>query len=99
MYVLLDLGYFIQDVLFNFYPLSTKLMISLFLIAELYYIGLLVLGLGFLGLGLGLGLGNEPLTDKWILHRTLRIPITKLIDHMKLNKKESPSLDASFIPT
>jgi hypothetical protein len=36
------------------------------------------------------------LTDKWILDIKFRIPMIQLTDHMKLNKKEGPSVDASI---
>jgi hypothetical protein len=35
-------------------------------------------------------------TDKWILAQKLRIPTIQLTDHMKLNKKESQSVNASI---
>ena len=36
------------------------------------------------------------LTDKCILDQNLRIPTIQLTDHMKLNKKEGQSVDASI---
>jgi hypothetical protein len=36
------------------------------------------------------------LTDEWILAQKLRITTKQLTDHMKLNKKEGQSVDASY---
>jgi hypothetical protein len=37
------------------------------------------------------------LTDKWILGKKLRKPMIQLTDHMKVKKKEGPSVDASVL--
>ena len=37
------------------------------------------------------------LTDKWILAQKFRIPKIRFIDHMKPEKKENQSVDASVL--
>ena len=37
------------------------------------------------------------LTDKWILAQKLRIPKIQFAKHMKLKRKEDPSVDTSFL--
>lgn len=39
---------------------------------------------------------HDILTDKWILPKKYRIPMIQHTDHMKFNKKEGTSVDASI---